>query len=623
MPLHLLTHPGQAFHCVLLTACLLFGLTLGASAADGPGLIPRPVSYQATTGRFLLTKETIITTGKGLPTFPAEFLATELARSTSIRPQLGSNGTVTLALDTTLDKGYRLKITPQRIELVGKDAEAVFHGVQTLIQLAAARTSGPAHLPACEIQDYARFHWRGLMVDSSRHFQSVPELKTLLDQMALHKFNVFHWHLTDDQGWRIEIKSRPKLTEVGAWRVPRQGIWWSRPGPQPNEAATYGGFYTQAQIREVVAYAAERHIQVLPEIDVPGHSLAILAAYPELGTTPGPFQVNPGSKFYGSIENTLDPSNPETFRFLDDVFSEVAPLFTSPFIHMGGDECTKVFWNKSAKVQAFMKAKGLQNAGELQSWFVRQTETIIRAKGKRLMGWDEILEGGLAANASVMAWQGKDGGIAAAKLGREVVMSPSPAYYLDLYQGHPEIEPPTYGMARLRDTYFFDPSLPAGIDATKLLGIQGNIWTDEIPTFSHLQYLTWPRAWAIAEEAWSPARDHAAKTKTWPEFIGRVEQHYALFDQRGWHYARSIYDPTPSLSKDGRTLTLTSEIPGLKIHYCFDDTEPDATYPTATGPLQVPVGASSIRTRTYRDGQPVGRLTWIKLAHVNRGKREP
>ncbi|MEY4033733.1 MAG: hypothetical protein RL492_927 [Verrucomicrobiota bacterium] len=622
MPHSLLPRVDRLLRSLVLSLALLGGeLHLGAT--EGPGLIPRPVSYQATAGHFQLSAETTITAGEEIPAFTVDFLGAELARSTGLRPKVGPRGALTLAVDATLAQGYRLSVTPQRIALVGKDAEAVFHGVQTLIQMAAARSAGPAQLPACEVADHARFQWRGLLVDSARHFQTVPELKAFLDQMALHKFNVFHWHLTDDQGWRIEIKSRPKLTEVGAWRVPRQGIWWSRPGPQPNEAATYGGFYTQAQVREIVAYAAERHIQVLPEIDVPGHSLAILSAYPELATTPGPFQVNPGSKFYGTIENTLDPSNPETLRFLDDVFGEVAPLFTSPFIHMGGDECTKVFWNKSPKVKAFMKAQGLQNAGELQAWFVRQTEAIIRAKGKRLMGWDEILEGGLPANAGVMAWQGKHGGVAAAKLGREVVMSPSPAYYLDLYQGHPEIEPPTYGMARLRDTYFFDPTLPAGGDATKLLGIQGNLWTEEIPTFGHLQYMAWPRAWAVAEEAWSPARDRNEKTQAWPAFIARVEQHYPLFDQRGWRYARSIYDPAVSLSKDGRTLTLTSEIPGLSIHYCFDDTEPDASYPQANGPLTVPVGASSIRTRTYRDGQPVGRLTWIKLAYVNRDKREP
>lgn len=607
-----------------LVALLILPVGLLAQSAPAPALIPRPASYQAAEGVFALADGTRIAFAEGIPAFQATYLAEHLKASTGIAPKPdtapGGKGEIALRLDPALAKGYRLRVTAGGAVIEGKDAEATFHGAQTLIQLAAL--SG-GKVAGCEILDHARLGWRGLMLDSSRHFQTVAEIKVLLDQMALHKMNVFHWHLTDDQGWRIEIKSRPKLTEVGAWRVPREGIWWFRPGPQRGEKATYGGFYTQEQVREVVAHATARHITVMPEIDVPGHSLAILAAYPELSTTGGPFQVNPGSKFYGTIENTLDPSNPETFRFLEDVFSEVAPLFTSPFIHMGGDECTKVFWKKSPKVQAFMKAQGIKDESELQSWFVRKTEAIIRSKGKRLMGWDEILEGGLAEGASVMSWQGKAGGIAAARMGRDVVMSPSPGYYLDLYQGHPEIEPPTYGMARLRDTYLLDPSLPREIDPARLLGVQGNIWTEEIPNFRHLQYMTWPRAWAIAEEGWSPALDPKARQDGWPGFVARVERQFAVFDRRGWHYARSIYDPAMSLSKDGKTLTLTAEIPGLDIHYCFDDTEPDATYPKATGPLAVPAGADAVRTRTYRDGQPVGRLTWVRLQHINRGKRVP
>ncbi|MFN7339982.1 MAG: beta-N-acetylhexosaminidase [Opitutia bacterium] len=607
-----------------LAALLLLPLGLLAQASTEPALLPRPVSYQAAAGSLTLSPATRVAFAKDVPAFHAAYLAEHLRAATGVAVGAddapGGKGAISLRLEPSLAKGYRLRVGAGSALVEGKDAEAVFHGVQTLIQLAAL---GGGKVAGCEIADHARFGWRGLMLDSSRHFQTVAEIKVLLDQMALHKMNVFHWHLTDDQGWRIEIKSRPRLTEVGAWRVPREGIWWFRPGPQKDEKATYGGFYTQEQIKEVVAYATARHIVVMPEIDVPGHSLAILAAYPELSTTGGPFQVNPGSKFYGTIENTLDPSNPETFRFLEDVFSEVAPLFTSPFIHMGGDECTKVFWKRSPKVQAFMREKGLKDEGELQSWFVRQTEAIIRAKGKRLMGWDEILEGGLAEGASVMSWQGKGGGIAAARMGRDVVMSPSPAYYLDLYQGHPEIEPPTYGMARLRDSFLFDPTLPREIDSARLLGIQGTIWTEEIPNFRHLQYMTWPRAWAIAEEAWSPELDAKAKLAAWPGFVRRVERQFGVFDRRGWHYARSIYDPAMSLSKDGKTLTLTAEIPGLDIHYCFDDTEPDATYPKATGPLAVPVGADAVRTRTYRDGQPVGRLTWVRLQHVNREKRVP
>ena len=598
---------------------LLFLIPLMAAAVPESALIPRPVLYQATEGSFALSKQTRVALSDGLPAFHGTYLVDQLAKHTGISATVVKSGglaDINVRLNTKLEHGYTLKVTPQGVTLEGKDAELVFAGIQTLLQLAALGSD--QKIAACDISDYPRYSWRGMMLDSSRHFQTVEEVKVLLDQMAFYKLNVFHWHLTDDQGWRIEIKSRPKLTEIGAWRVPRQGIWWTRPRPMKDEKATDGGFYTQAQIREVVAYATARHITVMPEIDVPGHSLAILAAYPELGTTKGPFYVVPGSKFYGEIENTLDPSNPETFKFLEDVFGEIAPLFTSPFIHMGGDECHKGFWNNSEKVRAFMKEKGLKNAEELQSWFVKQTEAIIRSKGKRLMGWDEILEGGLAEGASVMSWQSTAGGIAAARMGRDVVMSPQQGYYLDLYQGDPEIEPPTYSRARLIDTYWLDCSVPADIDARRILGIQGNIWTESIPNFHHLQYMTWPRGWAIAEEAWSPARNRQTKDAQWTAFISRVERHFTLFDRCGWICSHSIYDPDVNLSTDGRTLRLTPEIPGLDIHYTFDDTEPSATSPKAIGPLPVPIGASSIRTRTYRDGKPVGRLTWIKLANIKK-----
>jgi hexosaminidase len=286
---------------------------------------------------------------------------------------------------------------------------------------------------------------------------------------------------------------------------------------------------------------------------------------------------------------------------------------------MGGDECPKNFWAKDPDCQALMKKEGLNNPDELQSWFVKRVEKIIHSHGKKLMGWDEILEGGLAESATVMSWRGKAGGIAAAKMGRQVVMSPSPAYYLDLYQGHPEIEPATYGMARLKDTYQFDPTLPADVDAKLLLGIQANLWTEEIPTFRHLQYMTWPRAFAVAEEAWSVKADK----KDWPAFVKKVEAQFPRFDAMGWNYARSLYDPAVSFSADKKSIVLTPEIDGLQIHYTFDDAEPDASYPVYQGPLPIPQGASHLRTRTYRDGKPIGRLTLITIANIAKDKRTP
>lgn len=601
---------------VMIVIKIMALLCLGCMAQT---LLPTPTKVSLKEGVFVFDDSTTIKlTGVGEK--DAVFLEQQL-RSAFTAQSSGGSGQkkiikVTLSPQSESESDYQLLINPSTISLDSKTLAGIFHGIQTLRQLIPPGSNQAA---ACEITDAPRFAWRGLMIDSSRHFQSVAEIKLFLDQMALYKFNVFHWHLTDDQGWRIEIKSRPKLTEVGAWRVPREGMWWSRPGPQEGEKATYGGFYTQEQIREVVAYAAQRHISIVPEIDVPGHSLAILAAYPQLSTTGGPFQVNPGSKFYGTIENTLDPSNPETFVFLDQVFTEVAELFPNEYIHMGGDECPKNFWANDPDCQELMKKEGLNNPGELQSWFVKRVEKIINSKGKKLLGWDEILEGGLAESATVMSWQGKAGGIAAAKMGRHVVMSPSPAYYLDLYQGHPEIEPATYGMARLKDTYQFDPTLPADIDPNLLLGIQANVWTEEMPTFRHVQYMTWPRAFAVAEEAWSVN----ANKKDWPAFVKKVEAQFLRFDAYGWNYARSIYDPGVSFSADKKSIILTPEIDDLHIHYTFDDVEPDTTYPVYREPLPIPLGATHLRTRTYRDGKPLGRLTMITIANIDKDKRTP
>jgi len=608
------TYPKTNMHRFIISLLLC-----SSSLAIAFPLIPQPTSVEPKEGSFALNGKWELVAA-GTSDFLKDHLYSGMKKLVTHVPDATqqSNGTIKLSINPQADASYAytLTVAPENVVLDARDEAGAFYGIQTLLQLIQPNAQA---IPACVIRDAPRFGWRGLMLDSSRHIQSIEEIKLFLDQMAHYKFNVFHWHLTDDQGWRIEIKSRPKLTEIGAWRVPREGIWWSRPGPEPDEKASYGGFYTQEQIKEIIAYAALRHITIVPEIDIPGHAMAILAAYPELSTTGGPFQVNPGSKFYGTIENTLDPSNPETFVFINDVLSEVAKLFPNEYIHMGGDECPKNFWANDPDCQALMKKEGLKDPHELQSWFVKRVEKIIHANGKKLIGWDEILQGGLAETATVMSWQGKAGGIAAAKMGRHVIISPSPAYYLDLYQGHPEIEPATYGMARLKDTYLFDPTLPADIDSKLLLGIQGNVWTEEIPTFRHAQYMTWPRAFAIAEEAWS----QRSAEKDWPAFVKRVEAQFARFDAMNWNYSRSIYDPAISLSADKQSVVITPEIDGLQIHYTFDDAEPDATYPICQGPLPIPKGASHLRTRSYRDGKPIGRLTLITLANIEKEKRTP
>ena len=611
------------FAAVLLFSC--FGLVFAEDPAAELGLVPVPVEIHRTAGQFDLTPKTRIVFDEAAANEKIKFVADHLAerlnvptglqiKATAVRKVSGKN-TIYLGIlkqnDPALGaEGYTLKVTPKGVRIEANEEAGLFYGAQTLLQLLPAQIESREQvecrdwaIPCVDITDYPRFQWRGLMQDVSRHFFDKEEVKQFIDQMVKFKFNTFQWHLTDDQGWRIEIKGYPKLTEIGAWRVPRQGNWWHFDLPQPDEKPTYGGYYTQEDIREIIRYAQERFVTIVPEIDVPGHSMAILAAYPELACTEGPFYVNPGSKFYGEIQNTLCTANEKVYAFLDGVFGEVAALFPGRYIHMGGDEAHKGFWEKCPKCQALKQKEGLKDEDELQSYFVKRVEKIIAGKGKRLIGWDEILEGGLAPNATVMSWRGTKGGIEAAKMGHEVVMTPSPYYYLDLYQGETLAEPATYGMSRLSKSYGFEP-IPEGIDPKLILGVQGNLWAESIAHFRHAQYMLWPRAMAIAETGWSPKEN-----KDWDAFVRRVEGQFTRFDAACVKYARSMYDVIfkPSLKDDQLLITLLTEVPGLDIYYTFDGSDPDKYYPKYDQPLSVPKNAAQIRVITYRDGKPIGK----------------
>ncbi len=525
--------------------------------------------------------------------------------------------------DTSLGtEGYILHVTPERVEVSANTANGLFYGVQTLLQLMPPEIESerPARqvdwlVPCVRIRDYPRFPWRGLLLDVSRHFFTKEELLAYIDQMARYKLNIFHIHLSDDQGWRLQIKRYPKLTDVGAWRVPRTGSWWSFDPPQPGEKSTYGGFYTQDDVREIVHYAAERSVTIVPEIDVPGHSLAALASYPELSCEGGPFDVNPGSKFYNEITNVLCAGKEEVFEFLDGVMTEVADLFPGRYIHMGGDEATKKFWKACPRCQACMKEHHLQSEEELQSYFVKRLEKIIESKGKQLIGWDEILEGGLSPNATVMSWRGTAGGIKAAQMKHPVIMTPLPEYYLDLFQGDPVSEPETYGMCRLKTCYGFEP-VPDDVDPKYILGGQGNLWTESVPDFRHAQYMTWPRGMAIAESLWSPAA-----AKDWASFVTRVERQFDRLDIAQVKYARSMYDAffTSRRYDQGRLLVeIQTEVDGLNIHYTWAGTNPDQFYPKYEQPLIIPAGAKELRVITYRNGTPVGKESRITLTELQK-----
>ena len=617
----------MAAHMKMIVVCLT-ALILAPAAAPAatPALIPQPVSLRMQSGAFRLHSGIAIVVPPGVPEArqAAAYLANALAAPTgwqlkvseSARSSARRNAIVlALTAQSTAPahpEGYELTVTPRGVRIQSPTPTGLFYGVQTLLQLlppeieSHTRRDAAFAMPCVHIVDYPRFAWRGLMLDVSRHFFTKEFVEQYIDRMARYKMNVFHWHLTDDNGWRIEIKGLPQLTQVGAWRVPRLARWGTREPPREGEAATEGGFYTQDDIREVVAYARQRFVTVVPEIEMPGHSLAALAAYPELSCTGGPFQVNPGSNFYEKVDNAFCPGNEKTFEFIDKVFSEVAPLFPSEYVHIGGDECFKGFWKTCTKCQRRMANEHLANVEELQSYLVRRAEKILESKGKKLIGWDEILEGGLAPNAAVMSWRGMDGGIAAAKMNRQVVMTPTNFVYLDYYQGDPSLEPSTFGRLLLSTCYRFEPT-PDGVDPKYILGGQGNLWTESVPNPRHAEYMTWPRAFALAEVLWSPKA-----SRNWDDFATRVETQFQRLDAAQVNYARTIYDValTPVRDAAGKAaVRMTTELSGCYIYYTFDGTNPDRFTPKYPGePVPIPGDVSVVKAIAYRAGHPSGRV---------------
>lgn len=411
-------------------------------------------------------------------------------------------------------EAYELEVTPRRVVVRSSGRQGLFYGCQTLCH---ALTVGQRSVPAGVVRDEPRFAWRGAHLDVGRHFFSMAFIKRFLDLMALHKLNVFHWHLTEDQGWRIAVDAFPRLTEVAAWRT--------------REGESYGGFYTKAEIREVIAYAAERCIEVVPEIEMPGHAVAALAAYPELSCTGGPFDVETR---WGIFEDVYCAGNEATFDFLERVLDEVVELFPSRFVHIGGDECPKIRWRSCARCQARREREGLRDEHELQSWFVRRIGRHLAGRGRTLIGWDEILEGGLAPGAVVMSWRGTEGGIAAARQGHPVIMSPMQACYLDFRQtARPEEPGATYAdPLPLPTVYAYEP-IPSELsdaEAPRVLGVQGNLWTEWMPTPEHVEYMAFPRLCALSEVAWS------SRARDFEDFERRLAKHRGVLDRWGVAY---------------------------------------------------------------------------------------
>jgi hexosaminidase len=603
-------------------------------------IIPQPVKVIENTGHFTLPQNIIIESPANSEMKEAlAFLKDRLSIPTGIPvvvKNIASSATIKLILNKKADnvigkEGYHLMINPKNITISANQPAGLFYGVQTLVQLfpkeiesAVAVKNIKWEAPCVDITDYPRFGWRGLMFDVARHFFTKEDVEKYIDQMVRYKFNLLHLHLTDDEGWRIEIKGLPRLTQVGAWNVKKVGYFGTFSPPAPDAPRNYGGFYTQEDIKEIVQYAKERFVNILPEIDVPGHSLAAIVSYPELSCTPGSenYHVRSGEEImdwsHGAppialVDNTLCPANEKVYDFLDKVLTQVAQLFPFEYIHMGGDECPKNFWEKSDAVKALMQKEGLKNMEEVQSYFEKRLEKIVESKGKKFMGWDEILEGGLAPNAVVMSWRGMQGGIQAAKMGHDVVMSPTTFAYLDYMQGDPAIEPHIYATLRLKKTYEFEP-VPDSVNPKYIKGGQANLWTEQVYNMRHAEYMTWPRAFAISEDLWSPKEN-----KNWDNFVTRVEKHFARYDVAQIKYAPSMYDPiiNASESPDKKLIVeLGTEINGLDIYYTFDNSFPDNFYPKYSEPVIVPEDAVQLKLITYRDGKPIGRMVTVPVTEL-------
>ena len=503
-------------------------------------------------------------------------------------------------------ESYYLQVLPERILVEYGDGAGAFYALQTLLQLlpteifADHRVRGVRwEVPACDIEDGPRFPYRGMHLDCCLHFFEMDFLKRYIDLMALHKVNRFHWHLTEDQGWRLEIKKYPLLTEKGQWRKEtvigslKSGVY---------DGIPHGGYYSQEEVRELVQYAAERYVTIIPEIEMPGHALAAISCYPELSC--GLEDHYETATKWGVFKQVFCTKD-ETFKFLEDVMDEVFELFPSTLVHIGGDECPKASWKQCPHCQAMIRKLGLKDEFELQSWFITRMEKYINSKGHEIIGWDEILQGGLAPNAKVMSWLGEEGGIKAAQQHHEVVMAPYPKYYLDYWQADPDSEPLAMdGPTLLRTMYEYEP-VPAVLtpeEARYIIGVEGCVWTEYMPTPARVEYMAWPRMCAIAESGWSIA------PKDWDGFTRRLEKHLQRLDNLHVGYCHAFWNPFIEFHDDtkyDKVVTMSIDAPDAEIRYTLDGREPTMASPRYELPFVIN-RQQTVTARAFRDGRPIG-----------------
>jgi hexosaminidase len=583
-------------------------------------IIPQPASIKAGQGSFPLNNNTALFLSTDLDNQTSSLLTKTLRNHIGFSLPLTKTSQAKKAISLFLNKtkeqesckeGYTLVVDHNGISIRANYANGLFYGIQTLLQLLPPypregkliNNASKINIPFVEITDDPRFEWRGVMLDVSRHFFSKNFIKSLIDQMAFYKFNTFHWHLTDDNGWRIQIEGLPRLTDIGAWRVPRVGgRFGDYSYPRPDENPTYGGFYTQDEIREIVSYAAERYITIVPEIDIPGHSKALIASYPNLGCLQGlTHYVNPGS-WLGNLHNVLCAANDSTYLILDKIFTQVAGLFPGQYIHLGGDEVDEDFWAKDPKCRKLMEENGLENTGGLLGYFFNKAVKIIESKGKKAIGWEEIIHGtgGLTPGTVLQSWTGVEAGIKASAMGSRVIMSPMNR---SLYM--------TNDYGAIKRAYSFDP-VPAGADPNFILGAEGCLWTENVPHQREAEKILWPHLMALSEVFWSEKRN-----MHYDQFTTRLEAHLPKLKDRNINYSKKIYDPKVIVSKNMyrfARVQITTELNGLDVYYTFDGTDPDEYSPKYNGGfLEAPLGATDIKVVTFRNGKQMGKIIEERL----------
>nr|WP_084407035.1 glycoside hydrolase family 20 protein [Pedobacter panaciterrae] len=594
------------FFAFLNLVVLQFVSLYGFAQEQHIGIIPKPVSVEKRTGTFNFSSETEVLAKTKQEMAFAVFIKSYLKEFgridlKSAGSSVSAKNNLYLEIDSTKitnPEGYILEVSASQIKITGADGSGIFYGLQSLMQIIHKSEKGALSVPACKIIDYPVFSYRGMHLDVSRNMFSTGTIKKWLDILSFYKINTFHWHLTDDQGWRIEIKKYPQLQQTAAWRSETL-IGHKRTEPHLFDGLEYGGYYSQKDIREVVAYAAERKITVIPEIEMPGHALAALSAYPGLGCVGGPYQP---ARYWGVFDDVFCAGNDKTFEFIEGVLDEVIDLFPSKYIHIGGDECPKTRWKVCPKCQKRIKDENLKDEHELQSYFIRRVEKYVESKGRKIIGWDEILEGGISPGATIMSWRGEEGGIAAAKLKHNVIMTPEKFVYLDYYQSRQKSEQiAAGGFTPLSKIYEYNPLPPALNEDEKkyILGVQANVWSEYLPDAQKAEYMIFPRIIALAEVAWSKNQQ-----KDYPDFLNRLDGQSRFLKQV--NYAKSDYDVYGSM-RDGTRYELKSDRPNTEIRYTLDGTYPNSKSAVYDKPLAIP-NSGNLKATSFFKGKQQGNV---------------